>query len=318
MSIDASVDTLFETLKDKLELYWTGGRTGQTRNIKNPGSDTTHTALVGHLNLIHPNRIQVLGHTEIKYLEHLDSDSRRKLVDQLFDGTSDLIIVGDARTAPEDIKQRSEASATPLLSSGQSTMQLVNYLQYYLTNLFAEKIILHGVFMEVFSVGLLITGDPSVGKSELALELVARGHRLVADDAPVFAKTSPDILNGRCPDMLRDFLEVRGLGILNVRAMFGDSAIKQSRNLRLILKLVPMTEEQMHAIDRLHGSRTTQNILGVDIPRIVLPVAPGRNLAVLAEAAARNYTLLRKGFDSARLFIDRQARFMDNSQGTAD
>jgi len=151
-----------------------------------------------------------------------------------------------------------------------------------------------------------------VGKSELALELVARGHRLVADDAPIFAKTSPDLLNGRCPEVLRDSLEVRGLGILNIRAMFGDSAIKQNRNLRLILKLVQMTEEQMHNIDRLHGSRTTQNILGVDIPEITLPVAPGRNLAVLAEVAARNHSLLLKGFDSAKLFMERQARFMDN------
>lgn len=313
MTSDPSVDTLFETLGEKLDLHWTSGRTGQARNIKNPESDTARTALVGHLNLIHPNRVQVLGQTEINYLEHLGHSARSDLVDNLFDGTSDLIIIGEGCPAPEDIKQRSEASSTPLFCSGQPTVQLVNYLQYYLTSLFAERIVLHGVFMEVFSVGLLITGDPSVGKSELALELVARGHRLVADDAPIFVKTSPDTLSGRCPEVLRDFLEVRGLGILNVRVMFGDSAIKQARNLRLVLKLVSMSDEQLHRIDRLHGARATQTILGVDIPEITLPVAPGRNLAVLAEAAARNHTLLGKGFDSARLFMDRQARFMENS-----
>jgi HPr kinase/phosphorylase len=313
MSIDASISTLFNTLQEKLELHWAAGKIGASRSIKNPAAEATRTALVGHLNLIHPNRVQVVGKTEIRYLEKLADSLRRDLVDQLFDGTSDLIVVGDAQAVPDDIKQRSEATSTALLSSTQSTVQIVNYLQYYLTNLFAAKITLHGVFMEVFSVGLLITGDPSVGKSELALELVARGHRLVADDAPLFAKTAPDILTGRCPEILRDFLEVRGLGILNIRAMFGDSAIKQNRNLRLILKLVPMTEEQMHNIDRLHGSRTTRNILGVEIPQITLPVAPGRNLAVLAEAAARNHTLLLKGFDSAKLFMERQARFMDNS-----
>jgi HPr kinase/phosphorylase len=255
----------------------------------------------------------VLGKTEIRYLERLGESSRRDLIDQLFDGTTDLVVIGDQQDVPDDIKQRREASSTPLLQSTESTAQLVNYLQYYLTNLFAEKVTLHGVFMEVFSLGLLLTGDSSVGKSELALELVARGHRLVADDAPVFARTAPDVLNGRCPEVLRDFLEVRGLGILNVRAMFGDSAIKQNRNLRLILKLVPMTEEQMNKIDRLHGARTTRSILGVDIPEITLPVAPGRNLAVLAETAARNHTLLLKGFDSAKLFMDRQSRFMDGS-----
>lgn len=313
MSNDASVGTLFETLRSRLDLHWAGGHTGQTRAIKNPGAEAAQTSLVGHLNLIHPNRVQVLGNTEIQYLERLGGNSRRDLIDHLFDGTTDLIVVGDDQDPPDDIRQRSEATSTPLLQSATSTVQLVNYLQYYLTNLFAEKIILHGVFLEVFSVGLLITGDPSVGKSELALELIARGHRLVADDAPVFAKTSPDTLSGRCPEILRDFLEVRGLGILNVRVMFGDSAIKQARALRLILKLVTMTEEQMHAIDRLHGARATQTILGVDIPEITLPVAPGRNLAVLAEAAARNHALLGKGFDSAKLFMERQARFMENN-----
>jgi len=313
MTIDASVGTLFETLQNKLGLQWLGSKLGESRAIQNTQTENADTALVGHLNLIHPNQVQVLGKTEIRYLERLSKNSRHDLIDQLFDGTTDLIVVGDQQEVPGDIKQRSEASSTPLFTSDQSTIQLVNYLQYYLTNLFAEKITLHGVFMEVFSLGLLITGDPSVGKSELALELVARGHRLVADDAPVFARTSPDTLSGRCPDVLRDFLEVRGLGILNIRAMFGDSAIKQNRNLRLILKLAPMTEEQMHKIDRLHGSRATQTILGVDIPEITLPVAPGRNLAVLAEAAARNHTLLLKGLDSSRLFMERQARFMDNS-----
>lgn len=313
MSTDASVGALFDALREKLDLNWAGGRTGEARSIKNTESEAGGTTLVGHLNLIHPNRVQVLGKTETHYLQKLPEASRRDFLNQLFDGTSDLIVVGNNESIPDDIKQRSEASATPLLISRQPTPQLVNYLQYYLTNLFAKKITLHGVFMEVFSVGLLIIGDPSVGKSELALELLARGHRLVADDAPTFARTAPDILNGRCPDVLRDFLEVRGLGVLNIRAIFGDSAIKQARNLRLILKLVPMTEEQMHSIDRLHGARTTQTILGVEIPEITLPVAPGRNLAVLAEAAARNHTLLLKGFDSAKLFIDRQARFMDNS-----
>jgi len=313
MSPDASIGTLFDTLHEKLGLNWAGNRLGENRRIKNPDSESARTAMVGHLNLIHPNRVQVLGATEIQYLDRLAESSRRDLVDQLFDGTTDLIVVGDSQPIPDDIRQRTQANSIPVFTSDSPTTQLVNHIQYYLTNLFAEKITLHGVFMEVFSLGLLIIGDPSVGKSELALELVARGHRLVADDAPIFAKTAPDVLSGRCPDILRDFLEVRGLGILNVRAMFGDSAIKQNRNLRLILKLVHMTEEQMHRIDRLHGARSTQTILGVEIPEITLPVAPGRNLAVLAEAAARNHTLLLKGFDSAKLFMDRQARFIDNS-----
>ncbi|MDT8388053.1 MAG: HPr(Ser) kinase/phosphatase [Thiogranum sp.] len=313
MSTDASVGTLFAALQDKLALRWIGSRLGESRLIKVSAAEHTGTELVGHLNLIHPNRVQILGSAEIEYLNRLGENTRRNLINQLFDGQTELIVIGDNEQIPDDIRRRTEASLTPVFTSEQSTPQLVNYLQYYLTSLFAEKLTLHGVFMEVFSLGMLITGDPSVGKSELALELLARGHRLVADDAPLFAKTAPDILNGRCPEILRDFLEVRGLGILNVRAMFGDSAIKQNRNLRLILKLVPMSEEQMHRIDRLHGARSTQTILGVEIPEITLPVAPGRNLAVLAEAAARNHTLLLKGFDSARLFMERQSRYMENN-----
>ncbi len=312
MNADTSVGTLFDTLHEKLELQWPGKHRGANRGIKAPASDETNAALVGHLNLIHPNRVQILGRTEIAYLDSLNEASRRDLIDQLFGSTTDLIVIGDGSPVPEDIKQRAEASSTPLFTSVQPTQQLVSFLQYYLTNLFAEKVTLHGVFMEVFSLGLLITGAASVGKSELALELVARGHRLVADDATVFSRTAPDILNGRCPDMLRDFLEVRGLGILNIRAMFGDSAIKQNRNLRLILKLVPMKDEEIRRIDRLYGARSTRTILGVDIPEITLPVAPGRNLAVLAEAAARNHVLYLKGFDSSKLFMERQARFMEN------
>lgn len=313
MKIDATVGTLFETLQEKLVLEWQGRARGDSRRIDIANNQDSSTSLAGHLNLIHPNRVQVLGTKEIQYLDQLGENSRRDLLDQLFSGSTDLITVGDGQPVPADIRQRAEASSTPLCTSPRPAPQLVNFFQYYLTSLFAEKITLHGVFMEIFSMGLLLTGEPSVGKSELALELLARGHRLVADDAPVFARTAPDILNGRCPEVLRDFLEVRGLGVLNVRAMFGDNAIKQNRNLRLILRLVTMTEEDMQKIDRLNGSRSIRTILGVDIPEITLPVAPGRNLAVLAEAAARNHTLYLKGFDSAKLFMERQARFIENS-----
>lgn len=310
MNTDASVGKLFETLKKKLELDWFGSHIGENRSFSSPDSNTNKPALVGHLNVIHPNRVQILGSIELQYLEKLDPQTRTELLTQLFDGTTELVVVGDAEAVPDYIRQRAEASSTPMLVSTENTPKLVSYLQYYLTSLFAEQATVHGVFMEIFSLGMLITGEPSSGKSELALELVARGHRLVADDACIFSRTAPDTINGRCPDVLRDFLEVRGLGILNIRAMYGDSAIKASRNLRLILKLEKMTEQQMQNIDRLHGARSVRSILGVDVPEITLPVAPGRNLAVLAEAASRNHNLYLKGFNASKLFIERQSRIL--------
>jgi HPr kinase/phosphorylase len=185
-------------------------------------------------------------------------------------------------------------------------------MQHYLATYFAEIITLHGVFMEVMGTGVLITGESSIGKSELALELLTRGHRLIADDATEFARIAPDTLNGNCPEMLRDFLEVRGLGILNVRAMFGDSAIKQNRNLRLIIVLQDL--EEATEIDRLHGSRQMRSIQEVDIPEVTLPVAPGRNLAVLLEAAVRNHILIAKGYDASAAFIERQKQRLEKGR----
>lgn len=312
MIVDASVGALFDSLQDKLGLAWPDNRRGSNRIIQSCVPGNNEISLVGHLNLINPHRVQIIGRTELDYLNNLGDQARKELLKQLFSGTSDLIIVAAPALPPDDIKQHSAATNTPLWTSSQSSQILVNFLQYHLTSLFAEKITLHGVFLEVFSLGLFITGEASAGKSELALELITRGHRLVADDAPIFARTAPDIINGSSPDMLQDVLEVRGLGILNIRAMFGDSAIKPNRNLRLILKLQQMSDDQIQAIDRLEGCRNTRSILDVKIPEITLPVAPGRNLAVLAEAAARNHMLKLRGFNASQHFIDKQSRQLGN------
>jgi HPr kinase/phosphorylase len=227
-------------------------------------------------------------------------------------GQTKLIIITRGLPAPADLAAAAGAADVPLLASRLPGQEVIRNLQYYLSNFFAEKITLHGVFMEVMGTGVLITGESSVGKSELALELLTRGHRLIADDATEFARISPDTLNGTCPEMLRDFLEVRGLGILNVRAMFGASAIKQNRNLRLIIILQKL--EDAAEIDRLHGSKRMRRIQDVEIPEITLPVGPGRNLAVLLEAAVRNHILNTKGYDASQAFIERQKRRLESAR----
>lgn len=182
------------------------------------------------------------------------------------------------------------------------------------TRMTDQKITLHGVFMEVMQLGVLLSGVSGVGKSELALELLNRGHRLIADDAPEFVRLAPASLQGECPEMLRDFLEVRGLGVINIRAMFGGNAIAPQAELRLILHLEAMGGERLAAVDRLRPSRDSVIILDQEIPRITIPVAPGRNLAILAETAVRGHLLSLDGYDAAADFSRRQGQFLSRSE----
>lgn len=311
MTTTLKIKTLFNALQDKLELSWINGKQHRQRQIHSSKDDAADLSLVGQMNLINPHRIQVLGAKELKYLDNLKKNSRKDAIGQLFSGSSRLIIVARQEGIPKDLVEASGTSRIPLLGSALTSQEIIEQIQYYLTSYFARKITLHGVFMEVMGTGVLITGDSSIGKSELALELLTRGHRLIADDATEFSRVAPDTLNGACPEMLQDFLEVRGLGILNVRAMFGASAIKQNRNLRLIIHLQDM--EDASRMDRLHGSRQIRSIQDVEIPEITLPVGPGRNLAVLLEAAVRNYILYSKGYDASQAFIERQKLRLENA-----
>ena len=169
-----------------------------------------------------------------------------------------------------------------------------------------ESVTLHGVFLEVMQTGVLLSGASGVGKSELALELLNRGHRLIADDAPEFSISERGAIEGRCPAALRDFLEVRGLGVVNVRAMFGDHAVADQAELNIILRLQAMDVESLAGIDRLRANHDTFTVLGKSVSRITLPVAPGRNLAILAEVAVRSHQLILSGYDAATEFTRRQ------------
>ena len=310
MSTTLDIHTLYRAMHEKLGLVWLSGEQYKEQAVHTSDDDSAEISLVGRLNLISQHRVQVLGRKELEYLDTLRKNSRKDTISQLFSGQTTLVIISRGLAPPADLETAASTSKTPVISSELSGQDVIVNLQHYLTNYFADKITLHGVFMEVLGTGVLITGDSSIGKSELALELLTRGHRLIADDATEFSRVSPDTLLGSCPEMLRDFLEVRGLGILNVRAMFGASAIKQHRNLRLIVVLQDI--EEASKMDRLHGSKRLRNIQDVDIPEITLPVGPGRNLAVLLEVAVRNYILSSKGYDASQAFIERQKRRLES------
>ncbi len=311
MSATITVERLYEYLQGKLDLEWVGGKAGGQRLIRSSAARRAAVPLVGHLNFIHGNQVQVLGSAELRYLRELGKNSYQDAMKRLFAPAISLVVIAGSRPVMRELRQAAEAAAMPLFSSRLPSQQVISDLQYYLTTLLAEKLTLHGVFMEVMGIGVLITGASGVGKSELALELLSRGHRLIADDAPEFSRIAPDIVSGSCPELLRDFLEVRGLGFLNVRAMFGDSVTKQSKYLRLMIRLQPMSERRLERIDRLEGSRRMRKVLGVEVPEITLPVASGRNLAVLVETAVRDHILKLKGYDAGLDFITQQQRMME-------
>lgn len=300
---------LFEKVNERLALRWVAGVRGEGRMLEPSAGRERRPSLVGYLNLIYPNRVQVVGSEELAYLDGLEARQRWETLQRIFAQRPVAVIVTKDQAVPADLREAAEDSGTPLWISAQRGHEIYTWLQYHLTRVLARSQTLHGVLMEIYSIGVLVTGEPGTGKSELALDLITRGHRLVADDAPEFSLIAPDVIDGACPELLRDLLEVRGLGVLNVREMYGHTAVKDSKYLRLVLHLLPSGEHSgdRDGMQRLTGVLGEREILGVKMPQITIPVAPGRNLAVLAEAAVRNHMLKSKGIDPAQTFIDRQA-----------
>lgn len=334
-----TINDLFESHAQELGLRWVAGRAGGIRRITQEGSspdsmtevsgmvddlEATQTTqdtliefsqkkpLIGLLSLIHPSQIQVLGKIEIQYLEELRTLSKEDAIRNLMGLEPDLIIITEGQNTPDLLAILCEQTQTPLISSKRSSNKLIGDLNYYLSNQLTEVTTLHGVYMEIITIGVLLTGKSGVGKSELAVELITRGHRLIADDAPEFRRIAPDTINGTCPKALTNFLEVRGLGIINIRELFGAGAVKQHKFLRLIVRLEHFDSERMKSVDRLEGSYSSVNVLGLEIPEITLPVAPGRNLAVMVECATRNHILRLSGYNSTEDFMQRQRQMMES------
>jgi HPr kinase/phosphorylase len=299
---------LFDDVEDRMALRWVAGLRGESRVVKIDRSQSRRPSLVGYLNIIYPNKVQIIGTEELRYLDSLDSRQRWKTIQKIIANAPIALIISKEQSFPSDLRDAAEESDTPLWLSSKRGHELLTWLQYHLARSLARSITLHGVFMEVYSIGVLITGEPGSGKSELALELVTRGHRLVADDATEFTLIAPDVIDGTCPSLIRDLLEVRGLGVLNVREMFGHTAVKASKYLRLIIHLKPMREgEEADAMTRITGDVSHQDVMDVKVPKLTIPVAPGRNLSVLVEAAVRSHMLKSQGIDPAQTFMDRQA-----------
>jgi len=302
---------LIASLGQRLGLNWVGEPIGKPGPGISAGNLSSRPALAGFLNLIHPNKVQVLGEEEIRFFEQQSETERKRTLRQMLNAKPLIVLVGDGLTMPQAISDGAAGTQIALMQSGLPAYELVNYLQYHIARSLADSTTLHGVFMEVFTIGVLITGEPGCGKSELALELITRGHRLIADDVPEFTQISPDIIDGTCPAALQDCIEVRGLGVLNVRQMFGDAAIKLNKFLRLIIRMeLPQERAKSIGGDRLKADAGSQKVLELEIPRITLQVRAGRNLAVMVEAAVRDFMLKMKGYDASAAFVERHTRLL--------
>ena len=302
-----SIAQLYEDNQDKLLLNWVESRSAE-RRIELKVSNNYGADVVGHINVIHPERLQVMGLAEYDWAQRIGERRFGQQFRDLLTASPPAVIVADGLTPPESLILACRETGTPLFLTPKPCSAVIDLLRIYLSSRLADTVSLHGVFMDVLGMGVMITGDSGVGKSELALDLISRGHGLVADDVVELARIAPATIEGRCPGMLRDFLEVRGLGLLNIRTIFGETASRRKMKLKLIVHL----QKTVVGADtpRLPLDAQTQDVLGVPIRKVVIPVAAGRNLAVLLEAAVRNTILQFRGIDSMQDFIERQQRMM--------
>ncbi|MDX1655943.1 MAG: HPr(Ser) kinase/phosphatase, partial [Candidatus Competibacteraceae bacterium] len=299
MNTRVHAETLFKTLETPLELAWMAGREGASRVVWQQPVAPLGTALCGTLDWIRPRPVQLVGPEELAFLESLEATAREPLLKHLCHTSPGVLLL----CAVDSDRCRwlsgaAEAADLPLWHTRTEADRARQTLEDYQRGLESAATLVHGVFLEVYGLGVLLSGSSGTGKSEVALELLSRGHRLIADDSPLLTRVAPEVIEGTCPRMLYNFLEVRGLGILNIRRMFGDSAVKRNKRVRLIIHLVRQEEAILPAETRLAGARSHRRLLEVDIPEIMLPIAPGRNLAVLVECAVRDHILRLSGYNA--------------------
>jgi HPr kinase/phosphorylase len=295
---------VFDLHKEQLQLSWLSGRSGETQPVEAPDARWSGMALVGYLNTVHANRVQIIGPEELEYLIQLDEQHKNNRIARIFNHPrTSMVVVSDGLKAPDSIIKVADAASMPMISSQLHAPELIYRLQFYLARALSPKATIHGVLLSVMGHGVLLTGESGVGKSELALELISKGHHLVADDAVTIRRTSPEHLEGFCNPKFRQFLEVRGLGILNISELFGEAATRISKSVELIVKLVRMTPQELGNIDRLNSEQAYREILGTRVPEITVPATSTHNLSVIIEAAVRNQILVSRGYNSIEDFI---------------
>jgi HPr kinase/phosphorylase len=306
-----SAEALFEEFRTALHWEWIAGHAHPERHFDDAAVRDARSAadLVGYLNYIHPNRVQIVGRREVAYLNEASADDTERRISRIVTLEPPVLICADGQVPPDRLVALCDRADIPLFVTEESAGHVIDVVRGYLGQHFAERTTRHGVFMDILGLGVLLTGESGLGKSELGLELISRGHGLVADDAVDLYRVSQTALEGRCPDLLMNLLEVRGIGLLDIKAIFGETAVRRKMRLKLIVHLV-RKETMDRDFERLPYEPLSEDILEVPVRKTVIAVDAGRNLAVLVEAAVRNTILQLRGIDTYAEFIERHHRAM--------
>lgn len=307
-----SADVLFEAFRNYLKWDWLVGLSASERRFDEVAVHAARSSadLVGYLNYIHPYRLQVLGEREVAYLTNGSEKDCERRISRIVQLEPPLLVLGDGQTPPPSLIKLCERAQIPLFATQESAAFVIDVLRSYLAKHFADRITMHGVFMDILGLGVMITGESGLGKSELGLELISRGNGLVADDAIDLYRTNQTTIEGRCPELLQNLLEVRGIGLLDIRAIFGETAVRRRMRLKLVVHLVKRdTLERDY--ERLPSEPLMQDVLGIPVRKVVIQVVAGRNIAVLVEAAVRNTILQLRGINTYEEFAERQRQAME-------
>ena len=308
-----SADVLFEDFRTTLRWQWLAGLGASERRFEEVAVQEASSGadLVGYLNYIHPYRVQVFGEREVNYITQAAPEDVARRIARIVTLEPPVVIVADNQIPPDALLQMCERAQIPLFATDERAAYVIDLLRSYLGKHFATRDTMHGVFLDILGLGVLITGESGLGKSELGLELISRGNGLVADDAVDFYRINQTTIEGRCPELLQNLMEVRGIGLLDIRAIFGEIAVRRRMRLRLIVHLV-RKETLERDYERLPTEPLYQDVLGVPIRKAVIQVVVGRNIAVLVEAAVRNTILELRGINTYEEFAARQRAAMLN------
>jgi HPr kinase/phosphorylase len=307
-----SAEALFEAHRETMRWAWVAGHAHPERRFDDAAVLDARSAadLVGYLNYIHPYRVQIVGRREVAYLLASEPDDMERRISRIVTLEPPVLIVADDQAPPERLVAMCDRAEIPLFVTSESAGHVIDVVRGYLGQHFAERTTRHGVFMDILGLGVLLTGESGLGKSELGLELISRGHGLVADDAVDIFRIGQMDLEGRCPKLLQNLLEVRGIGLLDIKAIFGETAVRRKMRLKLIVHLV-RKETMEREFERLPYEPLNEDVLGLPVRKVVIAVDAGRNLAVLVEAAVRNTVLQLRGIDTYQEFIKRHQAAME-------